>query len=384
MRRLLSFFWRLLTGSGGAEAPIDAPAAVAPPVLEEGIAPEESATDDSSVDFIGALSDSEDVIDDLDSALVAAFDTSRPAAPATETAQGSQGGDRAAQELFASIAANYSKPVKDFVFELKRGTATKEWIEICQPVMGSIIDGAESLELHDVAQRMLEFRDALALAQASDGQVLDDDCRDFILSCYDELIGVLPETFSLDEQDQRRESIIIHSLLRQVPGVGHVTFEKLYGAGLTSLDALFLANESDLSAVSGVPMALCEKICRKIGEHRDRLRETSPESAQIDRHGRLADLVRDLQKHHDRFQKIAAEENPELAGEKREALRQRQSCVLQINVLLAEMGEVDLVERMKKLGLDKRIEHLTQFLSTTKSTAEEHAGAAAHSMATHP
>jgi len=388
VRHLLSSIWRFLIGRGGVETPADPTVSVAPPVLtpEAASAVEPEPAAGPTPESVGALLESLDVIDDLDSALGAAFDPSRPPAPIPEPAQDSHHGqgDRAAQELFASIAANYSRPVKDFIFELKRGTATKEWIEICQPVMGSIIDGAESLELHDVAQRMIEFRDALALAQASDGHVLDDDCRDFILSCYEELIGVLPETFSLDEQDQRRESIIIHSLLRQVPGVGHVTLEKLYGAGLTSLDALFLANESDLSAVSGVPMALCQRICIKVGEHRDRLRGASPEGAKIDRHGRLAELVRDLQQHHHRFQEIAAEEDPELAGEKREALRQRHACVLQINLLLAEMGEVDLVERTKRLGLDRRIEQLARFLSTASATAERHAAAAAHSLTTHP
>src|SRR5262245_30809 len=34
------------------------------------------------------------------------------------------------RELFAGIAAAYSQPVKDFIFELRRGTATKDWIDI--------------------------------------------------------------------------------------------------------------------------------------------------------------------------------------------------------------------------------------------------------------
>jgi hypothetical protein len=385
--QFLPSLWRWLTGRSEAGSSADRTAAVVLPEVDD---PTTSAADAAEAPGGDALFDSpQEVIDELDTALFAAFDPARQDVPPAGTdATGIHGeqDDRAAQELFASIAAYYSKPVKDFIVELERGTATKEWIEICQPVMGSIIDGADSLGLHEVSQRMSDFRDALALAQTTDGPVFDDDCREFILSSYEELVGLLPETFAVDERDDHRESIIIHSLLRQVPGVGHVTFEKLYGAGLTSLDALFLANPTDLAAVSGVPRALCERICDKIREHQDRLRGT-PSSLDTDRCTRLSGLLHDLHRHHARFQQIAAEDDPELAAEKRESLRLRQTCLLQINVLLAEMGAVDLVEETKKLGVEKRIERLVAFLRARvgdRLQAADTGAGEAHSMATHP
>jgi hypothetical protein len=314
---------------------------------------------------VAAQTDPDDIVDDLDRAIGAAFGEREPAACPTPR-EASQQDQLAARELFASIAANYSRPVKNFIFELKRGTATKEWLQICQPVMGSIIDGAESLELHAEARRMGDFREALSLAAANDGRELDAESRELILSCYEELVEILPDTFALGEDDRRRESIIIHSLLRQIPEVGHVTIEKLYGAGLTSLDALFLATKEDLGVASGVPVWLCERICERVRQHRHELEKAAPEAAQFDHRARLVELVRELRRRQDEFHAISAQDrtSPELAAAKRECLRSRQTCALQINVLLAEMGAVDLIEELRKLGVERRIEQLESYLDT--------------------
>jgi len=310
---------------------------------------------------------SQGVAQELDDTLDALFEPSAPSATSTAAADPQDPDstdDLAARDLFASIAANYSRPVRNFVVELKRGTATKEWIEICQPVMASIIDGAESMGLTEAAARITEFREALALAQASDGRQIDEDSRALILSCYDTLLECLPETFRHDERDQRRESIIMHSLLGQIPGVGHVTFEKLYSSGVTTLDALFLANTEDLASATGVPSGLCERICDKVQEHRGRLEGGGGDGADFDHHGRLVELVKELRRHNGIFHSVSREENPDLAPQKRDALRNRQACALQINVVLAEMGQVDLVEELKKLAVGRRIERLEFYIQS--------------------
>jgi len=75
------------------------------------------------------------------------------------------------EQLFADIAANYARPIKNFMFELKRGTATKEWVEICRPAMQGITRAAEGMGLRQAAQRMMDFEAALSLAQQNE-QVL--------------------------------------------------------------------------------------------------------------------------------------------------------------------------------------------------------------------
>ncbi|HSE33860.1 MAG TPA: hypothetical protein VLA93_19975, partial [Pyrinomonadaceae bacterium] len=82
------------------------------------------------------------------------------------------------EQLFADIAANYARPIKNFMFELKRGTATKDWIEICRPAMQGITRAAEGMGLRQAAQRMMDFEAALSLAQQNEQRVLAGEVRD--------------------------------------------------------------------------------------------------------------------------------------------------------------------------------------------------------------
>jgi hypothetical protein len=275
------------------------------------------------------------------------------------------------EALFAGIASNYAQPIKDFVFDLKRGTATKDWVEICMPVLGSLLHGAQSLELPVVSARMIDFRDALAAAEMSEGRAFDAESQQLILQRYDALVEALPSTFDPGTENRRRESIIIHSLLRQIPEVGHVSFEKLYGSGLTSLEVLFMANPKDMSVTTSIPMRLCELICGKLNDHRQQLESSEPSDSKTDHHVRLEQLVQELKLHHERLQRVANESRvtPESVAEKRECLRLRQTCGLKIDVLLAEMGEVDLVEKLRKLAVERRIERLQQHLGPSVVTA---------------
>lgn len=311
----------------------------------------------------------EDMVDDFDEAFDAAFNTnlSPDLATATPTAGEVQHDEDAIQDLFANIAANYAKPVKNFVFELKRGTATKEWIDICRPALRSISRAAESMELKTAARKMVDFDEALSLAQASEERVLGGEVRDLILSSYEELVEVLPQTFVIGDEEQQREGIIINSLLKQIPDLGRVTFEKLYGAGLTSLDTLFLAKKEDLAAATGIPLWLCERICNKFQEYREDLEGTPRDVAQSGYRSRLVELVAELKKQHEGFERASADEwaNPALANDKRKFRQNRQACVLQINVVLAEMGELDLVNEIQKLSFDRRIQRLEEYLQST-------------------
>lgn len=311
----------------------------------------------------------EDMVEDFDEAFDAAFNTnlSPDIATSSPSAGEVQHDEDAIQDLFANIAANYAKPVKNFVFELKRGTATKEWIDICRPALRSISRAAESMELKTAAKKMVDFDEALSLAQASEERVLGGEVRDLILSSYEELVEVLPQTFIIGDEEQQREGIIINSLLKQIPDLGRVTFEKLYGAGLTSLDTLFLAKKEDLAAATGIPLWLCERICNKFQQYREELEGTPRDVAQSGYRGRLVELVAELKRQHEGFERASADEwaNPALANEKRKFRQNRQACVLQINVVLAEMGELDLVNEIQKLSFDRRIQRLEEYIQST-------------------
>jgi hypothetical protein len=265
------------------------------------------------------------------------------------------------EQLFADIAANYARPIKNFMFELKRGTATKDWVEICRPAMQGITRAAEGMGLRQAAQRMMDFEAALSLAQQSEQRVLGGEIRDLLLWCYEDLIKVMPQAFVVGEEEQQREGIIINSLLAQIPDVGRVTIEKLYRAGLTSLDTLYLARREELAVATGISIDLSERICAKFQAYRAGLEASNRDVKDVGQRNRLTEFVAELKRQHEGFQRASDDSN--LAQEKRDFREQRQSCVLWINVLLAEVGEVDLVCELQKMSFERRIQRLEEYLA---------------------
>ena len=272
--------------------------------------------------------------------------------------------EAAVQELFRNIAAAYALPLKNFVFELQRHTATKDSIEFCRPILRSISGAAGSVNLPETVQRMTEFDTALSLGQTSSDHLLKGEIRQQILASYELLAEVLPEAFRMDGEAQKRGDIIIQSLLPQVPGIGCITFDKLYQAGLGSLDMLFLANKEDLAAVTAIAPGLCESICNKVQQYRAEAEARARPAAQSGYRSRLVELVNELRDQLDieRVKGEAGTDSPAVDARRRR-LRQRQQCFLEINVTLAELGELGLINQLKKLSFKQRLQVLDEYLS---------------------
>lgn len=293
-----------------------------------------------------------------------------PAEAATANAEWTRAEQAVVENLFAEIAANYALPVKNFILELKRGTATKEWLEICHPVLQSIRRSAEGMGLNHAVQQIIAVEAVLSEAQTGERRLLSGEMRDLLLSSFEKLTRVMPQAFAIKDE-QQRESIIIHALLTQIPKLGPVTIQKLYRAGLTSIDSLSLATKEDLAAATGIPVATGERICERfrsyLAEPESGLRP--PDAASQRR--RLSQMLAELRNLNERFQIASKNErsNRAFAAEKREFRQQRQHCWLGMNVLLAEMGEVNLLIKLKKLSFDRRLQRLQQFISSPYTAA---------------
>ena len=275
--------------------------------------------------------------------------------------------EAAVQDLFVQIAANYAIPLKSFMLELQRGTASKDEIELCRPVLNSILGAVEIMNLPQTVQRISDFDDVLLLALNSGDRLVKGEIRQRILSSYEALVGIMPEAFRLGDESQKREDIIIKSLLKQIPGLGCVTLEKLYRAGLGSLESLFLANKEDLAAATGVSRRICELICDKVAQHRKEIESLPHDAAHSVWRCRLAGIVNGLR------DEIEVERAPNssqgcLASEEQRRPHQRQLCFLEITVILAEMGELDLLSRMHKLSFKRRIQILDEYLARPEAT----------------
>lgn len=275
--------------------------------------------------------------------------------------------EAAVRELFIQIAANYATPLKSFMFELQRGTASKGEIELCRPVLDGIRGAIEIMNLPQAVHRISDLDDALLLALSSNERLVNGAIRQRILSSYEALVRIMPEAFRLGDEGEKREDIIIKSLLKQIPRLGCVTLEKLYRAGLGSLDALFLANEEDLAAATGVSGRMCELICDKVAQHRQELGTLPDDAAQSVWRGRLAALVNSLR---DEIDAARAPNGSPVwpTSEEQRRGNQRQLYFLKITVILAEMGELELLGQMHKVSFKRRIQILDEYLARPEAT----------------
>jgi hypothetical protein len=70
--------------------------------------------------------------------------------------------------------------------------------------------------------------------------------------------------------------------------------------------------------------------------------------------------VAELRRHHEAFKRACEADHPDeaIAAQKRSSRCNRQACALEINLLLAEMGEVEMVEELEKLAFEQRLSRL--------------------------
>jgi DNA repair protein RadA len=274
--------------------------------------------------------------------------------------------ETAVQDLFVQIAANYSQPLRNFAFDLKRGMASKDSIDFLRSSLQMIGSAAARMDLAQTVKRITDFDEVLSMVQARSEQLLEDHVRDLILNSQQALAEVLPDVLPTDQEQQRREDLIIRSLLQQIPGVGRVTLEKLYRAGVGTLEALFLANRDDLAAATSIPVPLCERIVEKFQRHRAEAQERSQQDPPSGFQACLVSLVADLRDRQEELDtaEVGANLNRTLAAEKRRRRQLRQNCFLQVVATLAELGEIELINKIQKLPFKQRLKRLEEHLSS--------------------
>jgi len=280
-----------------------------------------------------------------------------------------QGTDEAVvQDLFTQMAAEYARPLKHFITELGRGTVAIDGLEICRPILQSLIGAAGSVALQEAALRMTAFEAALGQAQREPRGLADRQTRDRILANYQNLKDALPEIFELDEQDEKRDEVVLRSVLKQVPRLDRASLTRLYRTGLGSLSALLAANPEDLAAATSIPRKLCERICAKLDEYRAAVESIPRDRGQLSFQSCLASVVRELRHQEEEIQSTRPRRNAKLAleTERRQRLRLRQCYSLQVIAILAELGELDLIQKIQKLSFKRRIQRLEKYLGTSR------------------
>ena len=258
--------------------------------------------------------------------------------------------------LFAELAADHMRQVRDFMLDVRAGEAPREWLVICAPAVHSLRRAAESMGTADLCRALDDFASGIELAEGV--SVINGPVRDELLSAYEALAKIMPATFALEGERDRRESVIVHALLQQVQDVGKVTIDKVYAAGLTRLDVFYLASRDDLAAATGIDKRLAERIVAKFQDYRRTLRAPAAEGQTSPDRARLLELVTELRQQNDELEGTLDGWANGASDRKRHLRQARVDTLLQAKVVLARLGEVDLLSEIEKLPFQRKIERL--------------------------
>jgi hypothetical protein len=261
-----------------------------------------------------------------------------------------------AQSLFKQIAVAYIMPVRHFMIELRMGEASKDWISVCSPALGSMAASAERMGLTELTRALEDLKTTLEASESSPGATVAGAAREAVLQKSERLVAELPEAFSVDADTDRRDPIIVRSLLAQVPGVRKVQMDKIYRAGITSLSMFLVAKPQDIAETTGLDLELCSRVLDRFLRYKKETLSGPADAEQARDLARLQQLAKDLERL-----------NEEYEDDKKRVRRERSEVIHEINVVLARVGNVTLVEELERLPFARKVEELSSFLAKKKS-----------------
>jgi hypothetical protein len=216
---------------------------------------------------------------------------------------------------------------------------------------------AAQMELSELCAALDEFCGAVG-----------EQRKDLLLRRYERLIELIPQAFELDAERDRREPIIVASLLAQVDGVEKPIIDKLFAVGLSRLDALLRANAEEMAVVSGIRRELAERVVERLHSYRASASTTVSALDAVSARRELTALVATLREHHGEVERAATGWSEESRARKRSERRQREQTFLRIKVALARLGERDRIQRLERLPYQQRIDDMETFVARMAQT----------------
>ena len=302
--------------------------------------------------------------DDLDAGFAAIERKSdRPAQPGTFDVDPTE-----LHQLFGRMATNHMRQVRDFIIELRWGPTPTTWIAVCESSVHSLRRAAEGLEFTALATKLDDFAKAMLTQDLALATTIAGAARERILAAHAQLVELLPETFALDGDRSQREAAILHSLLAQIPDVGKVTIDKLYAAGLTTLETMLLANVEDLASTTGIPHGLAMRIVDRFRLYREEMASVAVDEARTYERDKIATLVAQLSAENDEFARAAAAWSEEAKQRKKDVLLARTQTMVAIDLQLARLGEIALVRELERLPFARKLVQLQAFLARARES----------------
>jgi hypothetical protein len=280
----------------------------------------------------------------------------------------STAGDRAQiQQVFDEIAAVHVDQVRNVMLELQIEDVVCSWIESSKPALTSLRAMAGQMDLEDLCAALDGFCEAIDEAIASGQSRVSGERKAELLRRYQRLIDLIPSAFALEGERDRREPIIVESLLRQVPGVEKITIDKLFAVGLDRLAPLMSANAGDVAATSGIPLEVAARVTERFRAYRSAAPTAVAAHDTVAERRQLERLIAELKACHHDYERASAGWSAADRESKREARRRREEAFLQVRVALARLGETGRLESIEKRPFGQRIAEVERYINELRS-----------------
>jgi hypothetical protein len=160
--------------------------------------------------------------------------------------------------------------------------------------------------------------------------------------------------------------ILLESLLLQIPEMQRRTLAKLYAAGLSSLGQLGTANPEEIAVVAGIDRALAQSVVEHIQRFEQERSQLDPTTLRVRVQERLRTIIGRLAASQAEFESAEEEDS---SGRKRAARREREAAVLELDLVFAEVGDVDVIEELKRCPVRGKIERVESYLERMQASA---------------
>jgi hypothetical protein len=289
--------------------------------------------------------------------------------------QGSPGNDvnndnahdqRAVAETFADMAKIHAHPLRELMFQLSVGRTPKQWAGACRPVLRPLFDAATQIGMLELVGALGAFDAALERAAAEPAPTIGDAAVEALTGAYDRLRQQMPDAFTQPDHADSRRLILLESLLLQVPDLQRRTLSKLYAAGVSTLAQLSQAQPDELSAVAGIERDLAHAIVAHVQRFERERNRVNPSAMRAHVQERLRSIIGRLNQLQAEFEAAELAESNE---RKRTARRGREAAVLELDLLFAEVGDVDLIEQLKRCAVRDKIRRVESYLEQLQTSA---------------
>jgi hypothetical protein len=287
------------------------------------------------------------------------------AIPASVQAGTSTESDLAAVlSTFEDLAVGHSADVRNLMMEVRWGEAQTSWFELARPALKSLRTMAGQVGHTALTAGLDAFCAAVdeALAPGA-APTVTGATRDKLLAAYAPLVAALPSAFELQGERDRREPLVVRALLGQVSGLEPLMIDRMIAAGLGRLEPLFKARADEIAAVAGLAPAVAAAIVARVQAWR---RANPAALATPDRNAtarELVGLVEELDANHRAFEEASRGWTEADRDAKKRLRRERELTFLQICIVLARLGEVDLALALEKHSFARRLEELGRLVA---------------------